>query len=97
MESLVATQQDLANELDSLRQAIIDDQATDQQAVDALEKNVADLKAQIAAGADTSATIAQIEAIKALIKPVVVTDAPVTLPPVAPTDPTVLPGETPVA
>ena len=86
-------QTDLANELDSLKAAILADMQADQAAVDALEQNVADLKAQLAAGQDTSGTIAQIEAIKALIKPVAPSTAPV---PAPSTDPTIPPGETPV-
>ena len=88
----MATEQDFQNELATLKQAIIDDQANDQKAVDALEAIIAKHVADAAAAApavDFSALIASVQSVKALIVPVTGADVPKT-------DAQTLPGETQV-
>ncbi len=77
MEFLMANAADLAAEIASLKQAVADDQASDQAVVDQLDQTIADLKA----GGDTSATIAALEDIKAQIKPVTSASSGQSIPP----------------
>jgi hypothetical protein len=46
-ELIMATEQDLKNQLSTLRQAILDDQTNDQKAVDSLETVIASANTQI--------------------------------------------------
>lgn len=91
----MANEQDVKDELVKLRQVVADDQAADQATFDAqvavrkdLEKQVQDLKDQIAAGqtptVDFDGIIAAMKEIEASVKPT--TEAPATPPS----------GETPV-
>jgi hypothetical protein len=65
-EFLMAIDPQVAAELATLKQAVIDDQTGDQAVVDALDATIADLKA----GANPADTIAALEDIKAQIAPV---------------------------
>lgn len=66
MEFLMALNPEVAAEIAALKQAVIDDQTSDQAVVDTLDGIIADLKA----GADPAATIAALEDVKAQITPV---------------------------
>lgn len=57
MEFIMANTQDALNEVAKLKQAIVDDQASDQAVVDSLDVVIEQLKA----GADTSTIIAAIQ------------------------------------
>jgi hypothetical protein len=59
-------QAELVAELAAVKQAVVDDQASDQAVVNQLDQVIADLKA----GADTGATIAALEDIKSQISTV---------------------------
>lgn len=90
MELLMPNQQDLINEIEGLKQAIIEDEAADQAkaesdaaAIGQLNETIEALEAQLAAGNDTQPLIDKIRAARDLLKP--------------PTSGTpTVPGETPV-
>jgi hypothetical protein len=65
-EILMAGQQELNDKIAELNRAVEADEEADQQLVDQLEAQIADLKAQVAAGTpiDTQAQIDALEAIK---------------------------------
>lgn len=73
VEILMETKDELQAEIDSLKQAVIDDQAGDQAVVDAQNKTIGDMQAKIdelELGQDFQPFIDQLKATHALIVPV---------------------------
>jgi|SRR5881394_3498992 len=71
-EFMAKTQQELVDEIASLKQAITDDSTSDQAVVTQLDQIITDLKAQVAAGQsiDTDALFASLEDAKTAISTV---------------------------